>query len=127
MQTLLQVIHYDLDDIFDENEIVIYDPHLEITDSKDDAVCTYKTWCVRQNEDGTYRNVRIIKEEEYKSVLKFEKERLELYTNDLERILTTYGEKEYKPYVDSLRMKIPYFMELVESLVNRDNKHFIIK
>lgn len=129
LQTALQIVHYYLDGIFDEEEIVSYDPYLHYNKEKDTYdECTYKTYAVRKNDDDTYRIVRIITKDEIQGLLDYNKRAAEDYCNTVK----TYGEKEHvsrfdMEYAERCLKRAEYHKSCVDDLMDNKQIHFIIK
>ena len=129
LQTALQIVHCYLDGIFDEEYMVSYDPHLHYN-KKDNTYdeCTYKTYTVRKNDDGTYRVVRIITKDEVQELIDFNTKAAEGYC----KTVIKYGEKEYissfdKEQAEKCLKRAEYHKSLVDDLKDNKQLHFIIK
>lgn len=124
LQTVLQIIHYYLDGIFDEDSMVTYDPHFEFDKEKEEYVdCTYNTYGVRSNGDGTYRSVRIISKDEVDELVKWYTEATEQYA----RLVNYFAEHGQKLYAESNLKKAEYHKSCVDDLKDNKEKHFVIK
>ena len=124
MQTALQMVHYYLDGIFDEESMVAYDPLLifnKETETYDKL--EYRTYGARSNGDGTYRLVRIITKDEIPAVLK----RCEDQRDGRIETAKYFREHGNASYADSLDKERDYYQSCVDDLKDNKEKHFIIK
>ena len=124
LQTALQMVHYYIDGIFDEESMVAYDPLLIYSKEEDTySKCDYRTYGARSNGDGTYRLVRIIKKEEIPAVLKRCEE-----MRDGRKNTADYFRKNGNPsYAATLDKEFEYYQSCVDDLKDNKEKHFIIK
>lgn len=125
LQTALQLVHYYLDDIFDEDMVVGYDPHFIFDDDKKKYVdCVlYRTYGARDNGDGTFRLVQIIKKDEVDKLAAWNKDASVGYA-ETAKYFAEHGQKAYAE--DNLN-KAQYYKEKYEDLVDNKEKHYIIK
>ena len=124
LQTVLQIIHYYLDDIFDEDSMVIYEPFFKFDKDKEEYVdCEYKTYGVRNNGDDTYRSVRIISNDEVDGLIKWHSSSAEEYLK-LVKYFEEHGQKKYAK--DNAEIA-EYHKSCVNDLKDNKGKHFIIK
>lgn len=124
MQAALQLIHYYLDDIFDEDEVVGYEPYLHYNEAEDIYdKCTYKTYCVRQNEDGTYRVIRIITKDEVQELIEWNTEAAVEYA----KMVKYFAEQGAKEYAESNLKKAQYYESCVKDLKDNKELHYKIK
>lgn len=129
LQTALQIVHCYLDGLFDEDEMVAYDPCLHYNEEEDTYdKCTYKTFGVRKNDDGTYRSVRIITKDEVPALIEENKER----AADYAETAITYAKKEHPSdfdvtYAKNCLKNAEYFKSCVDDLEDNKQKHFVIK
>ena len=124
LQTALQIVHYYLDGIFDEDSMVAYDPYFKFDEETEQYVeCTYKTYGVRSNEDGTYRSVRIITKDEVDNLI-------EWHTNaaiEYAKLTKYFAEHGQKAYAESNLKIAQYHESCVNDLKDNKEKHFVIK
>ena len=124
MQTALQIIHYYLDGIFDEDSIVSYEPMLIFDKNADTySKCIYRTYGARNNGDGTYRLVRIITKEEVPEVLK-QQEMIRDGRANTANYFRTHGNEAYAKVLDA---ECEYYQECINDLKDNKEKHFVIK
>lgn len=129
LQAALQIVHYYLDGIFDEEEMVSYDPYLKYNKEENTYdECTYKTYAVRKNDDGTYRVVRIITKDEIPALIEDNKSR----AKDYAETAIKYAEKEHPSdfdvnYAKSCLKNAEYFKSCVDDLNDNKQLRFIIK
>ena len=124
MQTTLQIIHYYLDGIFDEDSIVSYEPMLIFDKNADTySKCIYRTYGARNNGDGTYRLVRIITKEEVPEVLK-QQEMIRDGRANTANYFRTHGNEAYAKVLDA---ECEYYQECINDLKDNKEKHFVIK
>ena len=125
LQTALQLVHYYLDGIFDEDMVVGYDPHFEFDKEKEQYVdCVlYRTYGARDNGDGTFRLVQIIKKDEVDELTEWNKNAAAEYAK-LAKYFAEHGQKEY---AESNLKKAQYYKEKYEDLIDNKEKHYIIK
>ena len=125
LQTALQLVHYYLDGIFDEDMVVGYDPHLEFDEEKGKYVdCVlYRTYGARDNGDGTYRLVQIIKKDEVDKFAEWNKGASAEYA----KLAKYFAERRQKEYAEDNLKKAQYYEEKYNDLVNNKEKHYIIK
>ena len=124
LQTALQIVHYYLDDIFDEESMVAYDPYLAFDKDEDTYNrCEYKTYGARDNGDGTYRSVRIITKDEVPAVLK-RQEDMRDGRIETAKYFREHGNAAYAATLDKER---DYYQSCVDDLIDNKEKHFIIK
>jgi len=129
LQTALQIVHCYLDGVFDEDEMVAYEPHLHFNKDKDTYdECTYKTYAVRKNEDDTYRVVRIITKDEIPALIEDNESRAKDYAETAIR----YAEKERPSdfdveYANNCLKRAEYHKGCVDDLKDNKQIHFIIK
>lgn len=124
MQTALQIVHYYLDDIFDEDSVVSYEPVL-VFDKEEDTYskCTYRTYGARSNGDGTYRSVRIITKDEVPEVLK----RCEEIRDGRKGTADYFRNNGNLSYAATLDKEVEFHQEYIDDLKDNKEKHFIIK
>ena len=125
LQTALQLVHYYLDDIFDEDMVVGYDPHFIFDNEKKQYVdCVlYRTYGARENGDGTYRLVQIIKKDEIEQLAQWNKEASE----GSARTAKYFAEHNQKAYAEDNLKKAQYYKEKYDDLIDNKEKHYIIK
>ncbi len=124
LQTVLQIIHYYLDGIFDEDSMVTYDPRFEFDKEKEEYVdCTYKTYGVRSNGDGTYRSVRINSKDEVNGLIEWNSKAAEEYS----KLVKYFEERGQKEYAESNAKIVEYHKSCVNDLKDNKEKHFVIK
>jgi len=124
LQTCLQLIHYYLDNIFDEESVVGYNPYLHFDDVKEVyTTCDYQTFGARENGDGTYRLVRVIKKEEVNGLIEYNTNAAVEYA----KMVKYFVEHNQEKYAECNLKKAKYHEECVEDLKNNKAKHFIIK
>jgi hypothetical protein len=125
LQTALQLVHYYLDGIFDEDMVVGYDPHFEFDKEKEQYVdCVlYRTYGARDNGDGTYRLVQIIKKDEVDELTEWNKNAAAEYA----KLAKYFAEHGQKSYAESNLNNAQYYEEKYEDLVDNKEKHYIIK
>ena len=124
LQTALQIVHYYLDGIFDEDSMVVYDPLLIFNKEKETYDrCEYKTFSARSNGDGTYRLVRIITKDEIPAVLK-RQEDMRDGRIETAKYFREHGNAAYAATLDKER---DYYQSCVDDLIDNKEKHFIIK
>lgn len=129
LQTALQIVHCYIDGIFDENEIVMYEPYLHYDKNNNTYdKCIYKTYGVRKNDDDTYRVVRIITKDEIPSLIELN----ESMAKDYAETAIRYAKKERPSkfdvsYAKSCLTNAEYFKSCAEDLKNNKEKHFVIK
>lgn len=129
LQAALQIVHCYLDGIFDEEEMVSYDPYLHYNKEEDTYdKCTYKTYAVRKNDDDTYRVVRIITKDEIPALLEDNESR----AKDYAKTAIEYAEKERPSafdvkYAKSCLEKAQYFKSCADDLKDNKQLHYIIK
>lgn len=129
LQTALQIVHCYLDGIFDEDEIVSYEPHLHFNKEEDTYdECTYKTYAVRKNDDDTYRVVRVITKDEIPEVMNFHTKAVEGYCD----VVKKYGEKQHPTsfdveYANKCLKRAEYHKGCVDDLKDNKQLYFIIK
>ena len=124
MQTALQIVHYYIDGIFDEETMVSYEPTFKY--DKDTGLytdCTYKTYGARSNGDGTYRSVRIIVKDEILTEIKRNEEMRDGRKNTAD-YFRTHGNK---PYAESIDKEVEYHQSCINDLKDNKGKHYIIK
>ena len=121
MQTALQIVHYYLDDIFDEDSIVSYEPVLHFDENEDTYTrCTYRTYGAKSNGDGTYHSVRIITKDEFADELAKNESMLESCKEEQKTTSSSWWAKK-------LDTKIEYYADVVEDLKNNTEKYYIVK
>lgn len=124
IQTVLQIIHYYLDGIFDEDSMMVYEPHFEFDNEKEEYVdCTYNTYGVRSNGDGTYRSVRIISKDEVNELIEWHSKAAEEYS----KLVKYFEENGQKAYAESNTKIVEYHKSCVNDLKDNKEKHYIIK
>ena len=125
LQTALQLVHYYLDNIFDEDMVVGYDPHFEFDDEKKQYVnCVLcRTYGARDNGDGTYRLVQIIKKDEVDELTEWNKNA----TAEYAKLAKHFAEHGQKAYAEFNIKKAEYYKEKYEDLIDNKEKHYIIK
>lgn len=123
LQTALQLVHYYLDNIYSERDVVGYDPLLNWNDKeKTYDSCTYRTFTALENGDGTYRLVQIIKKDEVDRYAEWNKGAAVTYAK-IAKEMTERG-SEYAEYNVK---QAEYYKEKYEDLIDNKEKHFIIK
>lgn len=124
LQTALQILHYYIDDIFDEDSMVIYEPMFEFDNDKKQYVgCTYNTFAVRSNSDGTYRSVRIISKDEVNDLIEWHSKATEEYS----KLVKYFDEHGQKAYAESNAKIVEYHKSCINDLKDNKEKHFVIK
>lgn len=124
LQTALQLVHYYLDDIFDEDMVVGYDPHFEFDEKNEKYVdCVFRTYGARDNGDGTYRLVQIIKKDEVDELAERNKETAASYA----KLVKYFAELNQKKYAENNLKKAQHFEEKYKDLINNKEKYYIIK
>lgn len=124
LQTALQIVHYYLDGIFDEDSVVSYEPIFHYDNEKDAYTsCTYRTYGARSNGDGTYRLVRIITKDEIPAVLK----RCEEMRDGRKSTADYFRKNGNVSYAETLDKERDYYQSCVDDLKDNKGKHFIIK
>jgi hypothetical protein len=124
LQTALQLVHYYLDGIYSERDVVGYDPRLNYNEEEDTYdSCTYKTFTALENEDGTYRLVQIIKKDEVDELAEWNKGA----ATEHARIAKDFAERGSQQYAESALKKAEYYNEKYEDLIGNKEKHYIIK
>lgn len=125
LQTVLQLIHYYIDGISDEDVLIGYDPQFVFDEEKKDYVdCILKrTYTAKSNGDGTFRLVEIIKKSDVDELLKLNEEIAVGYAKLVEHF-TKHGQKEYAEY--NLK-NAQYYSGKCEDLKNNKQKYYVIK
>lgn len=82
-----------------------------------------RTYGARENGDGTYRLVQIIKSDEVEKLAQRNKEASEEYA----RIAKHFAECEQKEYAEDDLRQSQYYKEKYEDLIDNKGKHYIIK
>lgn len=125
LQTALQLVHYYLDNIFDEDMVVGYDPHFIFDSNKEQYVdcILYRTYGARDNGDGTYRLVQIIKKDEVDKLAEWNKDA----TTEYAKMAKYFAEHNQKAYAESNLKQAEYYKEKYEDLIDNKEKHYIIK
>ena len=124
LQTILQLIHYYLDGIYSERDVVGYEPCLNWNKEEDTYdSCAYNTFTALENGDGTYRLVQIISKDEADTLAKRNKE-LSISHTDLAKRFAEIGAKDY---VECRFRDAEYYNEKYEDLIDNKEKYYIIK
>ena len=124
LQTALQLVHYYLDNIYSERDVVGYDPHLNWNDEEETYdSCPYTKYTALENGDGTYRLVQIIDKDEVDKFAEWNKEAATEYA----KIAKDFAERGFKDYAEYNIKKAEYYKEKYEDLIDNKEKHFIIK
>ena len=124
LQTALQLVHYYLDGIYSERDVVGYDPRLNYNEEEDTYdSCTYKTFTALENEDGTYRLVQIINKDEVDDLAEWNKGAALEHT----RIAKDFAKRGSEQYAEYAFKKAEYHNEKYEDLIDNKEKHYIIK
>ena len=124
LQTALQLVHYYLDNIYSEKDVVGYDPLLHYNEEEDSYdSCTYRTYTALENGDGKYRLVQIITKDEVEKLAKWNKDA----ATEHAKMAKYFAEHNQKAYAESSLKKAEYYKEKYEDLINNKEKHYIIK
>lgn len=125
LQTVLQLIHYYIDGISDEDVLIGYDPQFVFDEDKKDYVdCILKrTYTVKSNSDGTFRLVEIIKKSDVDELLELNEEIAVGYAKLAEHF-AKHGQKEYAEY--NLK-NAQYYSGKCEDLKVNKEKYYKIK
>ena len=124
LQTALQLIHYYIDGIYSERDVVGYDPYLEYNEKTDTYdSCTYKTFTALENGDGTYRLVQIITRDEVGNLVTRNKDAVEFHAK-MAKEFARSGSKDYAEY--QLK-ETEYYKGKYEDLIDNKEKYYIIK
>ena len=124
LQAALQLIHYYLDDIYSERDVVGYEPYLEYNEKTDTYdSCTYKTFTALENGDGTYRLVRIITRDEVDNLVTRNKDAVEFHA----KMAKEFAESGNKYYAEYQVKEADYYQEKYNDLIDNKEKHYIIK
>lgn len=124
LQTALQLVHYYLDNIYSEKDVVGYDPLLHYNEEKDSYdSCTYRTYTALENGDGKYRLVQIITKDEVEKLAKWNKDA----ATEHAKMAKYFAEHNQKAYAESSLKKAEYYKEKYEDLIDNKEKHYIIK
>jgi hypothetical protein len=124
LQTALQLVHYYLDNIYSEKDVVGYDPLLSFNEKENcyDS-CTYRTYTALENGDGKYRLVQIITKDEVEKLAKWNKDAATEYA----KMAKYFAEHNQKAYSEDNLKKSEYYKEKYEDLIDNKEKHYIIK
>ena len=124
LQTALQLVHYYLDNIYSEKDVVGYDPLLHYNEEEDSYdSCTYRTYTALENGDGKYRLVQIITKDEVEKLAKWNKDA----ATEHAKMAKYFAEHNQKAYAESSLKKAEYYKEKYEDLIDNKEKHYIIK
>lgn len=124
LQTALQLVHYYLDNIYSEKDVVGYDPLLHYNEEEDSYdSCTYRTYTALENGDGKYRLVQIITKDEVEKLAKWNKDA----ATEHAKMAKYFVEHNQKAYAESSLKKAEYYKEKYEDLIDNKEKHYIIK
>ena len=124
LQTALQLVHYYLDDIYSEKDVVGYDPHLNWNDEENTYdSCTYKTFTALANGDGTYRLVQFINKDEVDKLAEWNRDCAKFHAERAKE----FAERGSKDYAEYQLKEAEYYKEKYEDLIDNKEKHYIIK
>lgn len=124
LQTALQLVHYYLDNIYSEKDVVGYDPLLHYNEEEDSYdSCTYRTYTALENGDGKYRLVQIITKDEVEKLAKWNKDA----ATEHAKMAKYFVEHNQKAYAESSLKKAEYYKEKYEDLIDNKEKHYLIK
>ena len=123
LQAALQLIHYYLDNIYSERDVVGYEPILNYNEEEETYdSCTYRTYTALENGDSTYRLVQIINKDEIGKYAEWNKDVAASYDKIAKGFIGRSSE-----YVEHNLKMAEYYEEKYNDLIDNKEKYYIIK